>query len=135
MDIASMHTSLEVRTPLVDHDVIEYCATLPSSLKTAKGTIPKHPLKAIAEKYVPREALYRPKRGFAIPVASWLAGDLKPLLNDILADRDLMAPFDARVLATMHQRFTAGAHHHESRLWAIMMYGLWRRHARSPHTS
>ncbi len=131
MDIASMHCSLEVRTPLVDHEVIEYCATLPSSLKTATGTIPKHPLKAIAEKYVPREAIYRPKRGFAIPVASWLAGELKPLLNDILADRDLMAPFDARVLATMHQQFTAGAHHHESRLWAIMMYGLWRRHARA----
>lgn len=131
MDIASMHCSLEVRTPLVDHEVIEYCATLPSSLKTANGGVPKHPLKAIAAKYVPHEAIYRPKRGFAIPVADWLSGELKPLLNDVLTDRDLMAPFDARVLASMHQEFTAGAHHHESRLWAIMMYGLWRRHARA----
>jgi asparagine synthase (glutamine-hydrolysing) len=131
MDIASMHCSLEVRSPLVDHEVIEYCATLPSSLKTAKGRIPKHPLKAIASKYVPHEALYRPKRGFAIPVADWLSGELKPLLREVLADHDLMAPFDARVLATMHQEFTAGARQHESRLWTIMMYGLWRRHARA----
>jgi asparagine synthase (glutamine-hydrolysing) len=129
MDIASMHCSLEVRTPLVDHEVIEYCATLPSSIKV-KGGVPKHPLKAIAEKYVPKEVLYRPKQGFAIPVASWLATDLKPLLNEIVSDRELMAPFNSDVLSSMHREFNAGAHHHESRLWAIMMYGLWRRHGR-----
>jgi asparagine synthase (glutamine-hydrolysing) len=130
MDIASMNYSLEVRTPLVDHEVVEYCATLPSSIKT-KGGVPKHPLKAIAEKYVPREVLYRPKRGFAIPVASWLSKELKPLLNEVLADRDLMAPFDGGVISRMQREFEAGASHHESRLWAIMMYGLWRRHGRA----
>jgi asparagine synthase (glutamine-hydrolysing) len=131
MDIASMHSSLEARTPLVDHELIEYCATLPSPLKTAKGGIPKHLLKAIASKYLPHEALYRPKQGFSIPITDWLSDTLKPLLNETLTDRDLMAPFDPLVLATMHKEFTAGASQHAFRLWAIMMYGLWRCHARA----
>lgn len=129
MDIASMHCSLEVRTPLVDHEVVEFCATVPTRLKTKNG-VPKHPLKAIAAKYVPREVLYRPKQGFAIPVANWLAKELRPVLDDVIADRNLMAPFDEKVVAQIHREFVGGASHHESRLWALMMYGLWRRHGR-----
>ena len=125
LDIASMHCSLEMRTPLVDHELVEYCASLPAELKV-KGQVPKYPLKAIAEQYLPRELLYRKKQGFSIPVAQWLRGTLRPMMEDVLTNKEFMEPFRIPVVKQMMVEFGAGASRHESRLWALFMYGLWR---------
>ncbi|HKP74837.1 MAG TPA: asparagine synthase (glutamine-hydrolyzing) [Longimicrobiaceae bacterium] len=126
MDIATMHCGLEARAPLLDHEVIEFCASLPVQLKVKGGT-GKYLLKKLGEKYLPRELLYRPKMGFGIPLGDWLRGPLNPLLRETLLSRGAMEPLDARVIRDTVAEFERGAGHHESRLWALLMYGLWRR--------
>ena len=128
MDIASMHCGLETRSPLLDHEVIEYCAALPESLKVNRG-IGKYLLKRLAEKYFPAPFVHRRKMGFGIPLADWLRGPLHPLLDDVLADAEVMAPLDAAVIRNSRTEFAANVGGHESRLWTLLMYGLWKRHA------
>jgi asparagine synthase (glutamine-hydrolysing) len=127
MDIATMHCGLEARAPLLDHEVIEYCAALPVNLKVRGGT-GKYLLKKLGERYLPRELLYRPKMGFGIPVGDWLRGPLRPLVHEtLLGGGAAMEPLDAAVVRRTVDEFERGAGHHESRMWALLMYGLWRR--------
>src|SRR5215218_2682528 len=76
-DVSSMAHSLETRSPFLGREVLEYAATLPTSLRL-KGWTTKYLLNRVAERYVPREALYRRKRGFMMPASDWLRGDLAP---------------------------------------------------------
>jgi asparagine synthase (glutamine-hydrolysing) len=127
MDVATMHCGLEARSPLLDHEVIEYCAGLPVQLKVKQGT-GKYLLKRLGERYLPRELLYRRKVGFGIPVADWLRGPLRPLLHDtLLGGGGAMDPLDPRVVRETVEAFDRGDVHHESRLWSLLMFGLWRR--------
>ena len=86
VDIASMQNSLEVRCPLVDHVLIEFAATVPSELKM-KGFRGKWLLRKALRDLLPHDILYRQKRGFGIPHARWLRGELRPLLHDTLLVR------------------------------------------------
>ncbi len=70
MDIAGMHNSLETRSPLMDHKLFEFAATLPPQYKIKNGET-KYLLKKLAAKYLPREIIYRPKAGFSVPVGNW----------------------------------------------------------------
>ena len=126
MDIASMHCGLETRSPLLDHEVIEYCATLPLDLKV-RDRVGKYLLKRLAERYYPREFVHRRKMGFGIPLADWLRGPLRPLLHETLLDAALMEPLSMPVLTDILTSFEAGDDAHQSRLWAAFMYGVWRR--------
>ncbi|MBI9111244.1 asparagine synthase (glutamine-hydrolyzing) [Maridesulfovibrio ferrireducens] len=70
MDIAGMRNSLETRSPLMDHKLFEFAATLPPEFKIKNGET-KYLLKKLAAKYLPREIIYRPKTGFSVPVSNW----------------------------------------------------------------
>ena len=129
MDVASMHCGLEARSPLLDHEVIEFCAGLPASMKV-RGRTGKYLLKRLAERYFPAEFVHRQKMGFRIPRAEWLRGRLRPMVQEVLADRDAMAPLDMRTIREFAAAFFERGAQHDSRLWALLMYGLWRRHAR-----
>jgi asparagine synthase (glutamine-hydrolysing) len=126
MDIATMHCGLESRSPLLDHEIIEFCASLPIGLKVKDG-IGKYLLKRLAERYLPRELIYRPKMGFGIPLATWLRGPLASLVRDTLADGRAPEPLDRAVVTETLIAFSAGGQH-ASRVWALLMYALWRRH-------
>ena len=76
VDRASMAHSLEVREPLMDHQLVEWLATLPSSLKL-RGGEGKWLLKKAMEPHLPHDILYRPKMGFAVPLARWFRGPLR----------------------------------------------------------
>jgi asparagine synthase (glutamine-hydrolysing) len=76
VDRASMAHSLEVREPLMDHELVEWMATLPSSLKV-RGQEGKFLLKKAMEPRLPQDILYRPKMGFAVPLARWFRGPLR----------------------------------------------------------
>ncbi len=135
MDIASMHCGLETRSPLLDHEVIEFCAALPVGLKV-RGRLGKYLLKRLAERYFPREFLNRRKMGFGVPLAEWLRGPLRPLAEEVLADPRTMDPLDSAVIRDVGAEFfEGGVTRHDSRLWTLLIYGLWRRHAYGRHQS
>ncbi len=84
VDRAAMAHSLEVREPLMDHPLVEWMATLPSSLKI-RGGEQKCLLKKAMEPYLPNEIMYRPKMGFSIPLAEWFRGPLRRSRADRVA--------------------------------------------------
>lgn len=127
MDIASMHCGLEARSPLLDHEVIEYCASLPVDVKVREGT-GKYLLKKLAARYLPIELIYRKKMGFGIPVAEWLRGRLAPLIEEVLFDTSLMEPLNGPIIWKTVKEFREQRIDHSSRLWVLLMYGLWRRY-------
>jgi asparagine synthase (glutamine-hydrolysing) len=87
MDIACMASSLEARSPLLDHVLAEYAFRLPDSLKV-HGTKTKYVLRKAYADVLPREVLISRKRGFEIPLAGWLASDLRPLIRETVGARD-----------------------------------------------
>jgi asparagine synthase (glutamine-hydrolysing) len=128
MDRMAMANSLEVRSPLLDHEVIEFAATLPSELKYRHGTS-KYLLKRYAERRAPASAIHRPKMGFSIPVASWLRGELRGTAHDLLlTDRALgRGYFNPDHVRGMWNRHQARQQDHSHHLWALMMLELWHR--------
>jgi len=128
MDRMAMASSLEVRSPLLDHRVIEFAAGLPSNLKYRRG-VSKYLLKRYAERRVPPAVIHRPKMGFSIPLADWLRGELRAtaedlLLSDRAVGRGYFAPDQVRGVWARHQ---AQARNHSHHLWALMMLELWHR--------
>jgi asparagine synthase (glutamine-hydrolysing) len=126
MDIASMHCGLETRSPLLDHEVIEFCARLPVQYKV-KDRVGKYLLKKLAERYFPADFVNRPKRGFTPPVADWMRGPLRKVLRETLLEDRLMAPLSVPVIERTLREFDSGRGGHESRLWGLLMFGCWRR--------
>lgn len=126
MDIASMHCGLETRSPLLDHEVIEFCARLPVCYKV-KNRVGKYLLKKLAERYFPADFVHRRKMGFGIPLAPWLRGPLRHVLRDTLLDTQIMYPLSGEVINRTLKEFESGGNAHESRLWTLLMFGNWRR--------
>ncbi len=128
VDIAGMAHGLEARAPLLDHELVEWAATLPDAVKMTNGTT-KALFKKAMQPYLPREVLYRKKRGFGCPIDRWFRRELKPMAYDTLLaqsarQRDLFRPEYVRRLLDEH--CTARADHHY-RLWALLMLELWFR--------
>jgi asparagine synthase (glutamine-hydrolysing) len=128
MDRMAMANSLEVRSPLLDHHVIEFAAGLPSEMKY-HGRTSKYLLKRFAERRVPPSVIHRPKMGFSIPLASWLRGELRPMAEDLLLSeralgRSYFQPETIRGMWTRHQE---GQRNHAHHLWALMVLELWHR--------
>jgi asparagine synthase (glutamine-hydrolysing) len=128
VDIASMQHALEVRCPLVDQELIEFAATVPSSLKM-RGFRGKWLLRQALSDLLPRSILYRSKKGFGIPHARWLRGELRPMLHDTLLDArvyqrgQLQRPYVERLIA----EHDSGQVNHGLRLWNLLWLELWHR--------
>lgn len=128
VDRMSMANSLEIRSPFLDHKVIEFAATVSSALKY-RGGVSKYLLKRHLEGRVPRSVIYRPKQGFAVPLATWLRHDLREMAEDlILSDRSRRRGYlrleQVRRLWNYHQR---GFRDHAAQLWALMVLEVWHR--------
>jgi asparagine synthase (glutamine-hydrolysing) len=126
VDIASMANSLEVRCPLVDHVLIEFAATVPSEMKM-KGFRGKWLLRKALGDLLPHEILYRRKRGFGIPHARWLRGELRPMLHDTLSsnrvyERGFLQRATVERLMAEHD---SGRVNHGLRLWNLLWLELW----------
>jgi asparagine synthase (glutamine-hydrolysing) len=123
VDRASMAHSLEVREPLMDHELVQWVATLPSSLKL-KGGEGKFLFKKAMEPHLPEEVLYRPKMGFAVPLARWFRGPLKQRVRDALLGEHMLSSgmFNADVLRQLVSQHESGQHDHSTPLWTLLMY-------------
>ncbi len=123
VDRASMANSLEVRCPLLDHTVVEYAASLPSRMKLS-GSRSKLILKEAVRDFVPAEILRRRKMGFAMPVATWLRGDLRPLVEQEVL-RAGHGMFDEHTVRRMWRQHVSGTRERTSELWGVLIFNLW----------
>jgi asparagine synthase (glutamine-hydrolysing) len=128
VDRASMANSLEVRSPLVDHHVLEFAARIPSAFKLRDGTS-KYIFKKTVESFVPREIVYREKHGFGVPVRSWFRTELRDMLHDhLLASDDAGARlFDRAYVERLVREHTTGRRDWSGQLWPLLVFRMWYR--------
>jgi asparagine synthase (glutamine-hydrolysing) len=127
VDVASMAHSLEARSPLLDHKLMEWAATIPEEQRF-QGTETKSLFKQAMEPYLPRELLYRPKMGFGAPIAVWLRTNMREFAYDVLLDQTTR---ERGLFDTGYVRRILDAHSNgqnwASRIWALLMLELWFR--------
>ena len=129
VDRMSMATSLEVRVPLLDHLFVEWATGLPATWKL-RGGQQKYILRKLAERVgVPRQALYRPKQGFALPLVHWTRNELKELIMSVLLEprtlqRGYFKPEGVRRLLDEHFRERRD---HSDAIWRLLIFELWHR--------
>ncbi len=123
VDRASMAHSLEVREPLMDHPLVEWLASLPSSLKV-QGQEGKYLLKKAMEPRLSNEILYRPKMGFAVPLSRWFRGPLRQRMRDGVLGSTLAETgiFDRRVLQHLVDAHLNGTRDYSAPLWTTLMF-------------
>ena len=128
VDRTSMAVSLESRVPLLDHRLMEFVATMPSSFKLRNGD-GKYLLKRAMAQDLPQEILTRKKMGFGVPLGDWFRRELRDMTRDVLLGRQarqrgiFQTPEVEALLAT----HDAGRRDHSARLWALMCFELWMR--------
>ena len=126
-DVASMANSLELRSPMLDVNVVEWGISLPRKYKI-KGLETKHILKDVARSLVPANLIDRPKMGFGIPRAEWLRNEMKEMLIDTLTDstssqRGWFNSTEIRKVIDLHM----GGVDRDNLLWPMLMLELWAR--------
>jgi asparagine synthase (glutamine-hydrolysing) len=136
VDRASMAHSLEVREPLMDHPLVEWLASLPSSLKL-RGQEGKHLLKKAMECHLPGEILYRPKMGFGVPLARWFRGPLRQRVRDSLCGSQLAETgyFNRHYLEHLVAQHDSGARDYSAPIWTLLMFDAFLRNAMPAHES
>lgn len=128
MDVSTMALSVEGRSPLLDKTLIEYASQIPSKYRI-KGYTTKYLLKRLAERYVPREVLYRRKRGFVMPAATWLQGELAVYVRSALQSeqfyqRGWVQPDFVNWILAEHNH---GVRNWGEQLWTLFILELWAR--------
>ncbi len=126
VDIASMACSLEARSPMVDHQFMEFAASIPASLKL-KGGVKKYVLKGAVRDLLPAAVIDRPKMGFGVPIDRWFRRELRELAQDTLLGatcrgRGLFREDTVRMFLHEHIDGTAAWH---SNLWSLLVLELW----------
>ena len=127
-DVASMANSLEVRSPFLDHHLVEFAATIPSSLKRDRQG-GKAILRRAVQSLLPPEILHKEKTGFGVPLAKWFRTDLREtlrgtLLDDTSAKRGL---FKQEFLKRMVNEHIDGRRDWSTRLWELLFLETWFR--------
>ena len=127
VDIATMANSLELRSPLLDVNVVEWGVSLPRKYKI-KGFETKHILKDVARSLVPAELIDRPKMGFGIPRAEWLRTGMREMVIDTLTDTTATQRgwFNSNEVKKVIDAHMAGEDK-DSIIWPILMLELWAR--------
>lgn len=126
VDRASMAHSLEVRVPLLDHEVMEYAARIPARYKLRHGE-GKYILKKALSTLIPAEILYRPKMGFSLPLAQWLRHELRVLFeNEVFAHGAFLGElFDLELVRKWWEQHQRGTRDYASHLWALLVLEHW----------
>lgn len=127
-DKMTMATSLECRVPLLDYDLVDLAARMPSSMKI-HGRQLKYILKKSLGSLLPDEILHRPKRGFGAPMGAWFKQELKPLIKQVLSkeaikSRGLFNPEAVGEVMALHM---SNREDHTDHLLALMNLELWSR--------
>jgi len=126
-DKMSMAASTEVRVPLLDDELVALSGRIPADLKLRRTTR-KYIFKRSMEGRLPREVIWRPKAGFGAPIRSWLVGDLRPMVGDLLSPERIRARglFDPQAVQRLVDDFSAAREDNALRIWALLTLELWQ---------
>ena len=127
VDRMSMACSLEVRSPFLDHKLVEFMATVPLELKVSRWCR-KYLLRRMGDELLPEQIVKRPKQGFAVPVAAWFRGELRDWVRDMLLsadarERGFFRPEAVEKMLSMHAR----QRDLSQQLWALVILEIWHR--------
>lgn len=127
-DRASMAASVEVRVPFIDKLVIAEAMQVPGALKIKKG-ISKYILKRAAEKYLPKNIIYRPKASFGAPIRSWISDELRPMVDDLLSEKNVSKRgfFNYRFIKKMIDDDRRGVQDNAYQIYQLITLELWCR--------
>lgn len=127
VDVASMANSLEVRSPFLDHKVVELAVSLPDRMKI-RGMEGKYILKQFAKRYLPKVIVARSKKGFAPPVDLWFRRELRDLVEDSLIGGGINDRFFNRtVVRNIYKLHLEEKENYGRLLWALLNFVLWHR--------
>ncbi|SFQ31204.1 asparagine synthase (glutamine-hydrolysing) [Roseivivax halotolerans] len=127
VDRASMAASLEVRSPLLDHRVVELAWSLPNDLRF-DGRVGKLVLRRLLERRVPPALFDRPKQGFGIPIEDWIRGPLRDLAADAVSPERLsvLGVVDPDRAAAKFDEHVSGRRNWGRHLWTLIMLDAWQ---------
>ena len=128
MDRATMANSLEARSPLLDHKLVEFAARLPVGDKI-DGKTTKVLLREIAKRLMPADHVDRPKMGFAAPIGEWFRSDLGDRFTELVLAPDAATRdhLDQTYAAEMLRQHRSGVADYDGQLWSLLMFELWAR--------
>ena len=131
VDRASMANSLELRSPFLDQELSDWSFSLPDDLKLQRGAGGKAILKKAMEDFLPRDLLYRSKKGFTVPVAEWFRGPLREDIRALAQGARLKQSgfFDTDAIAAMADAHIAGSRDFSKPLWLLWVFGSFLDHA------
>jgi asparagine synthase (glutamine-hydrolysing) len=126
VDRASMAHGLELRPPLLDHELLELAARIPSTWKVHQGET-KWLFKRAVEDRLPPSILGRPKRGFEMPIDAWLRGPLRGVFEDVVlaSHSQLDSLVDRTTVQSLHRAHLRGVGRHGGVLWAVLVLARW----------
>lgn len=127
MDIATMASSLEGRSPFLSKELLEYAPTLPDKYKIA-GNQTKYILRTLSEKYLPPELVNQPKRGFEIPLKNWVEGLLTPMIKDYIMPpgaycRNFVDP--SFIDKVWYRKIKVGDEKRAKMIWTLFALEVW----------
>ncbi|MDE2027685.1 MAG: asparagine synthase (glutamine-hydrolyzing) [Candidatus Omnitrophica bacterium] len=129
VDVASMRNSLELRSPFLDYELNVLSESIDPFLKVKNGC-QKYLLKKLAERYLPREVIYRPKQGFELPIAHWFRKDLADVFECLVLNDGSLARrewFDMVYVRRILEAHKSGVEQHTHRLWSLLWLEIWFR--------
>lgn len=127
-DKMTMACSLELRVPMLDHKLLEFCTALPDQLRRREGE-GKVLLKKLMERHLPKEIIYRPKKGFPVPISVWFRGPLYERVREILLDQRTLhrGYFQPNYLSRVLERHRSGSEDLSRRIFSLLTLELWHR--------
>jgi len=125
-DRLSMHNSLEVRVPFIDHKFLEFCATIPVDVRM-KRFQKKYLLKKAVHPLLPKEVINHRKQGFIGPMTQWLKHDLKPYVLDTLTKKNLEKHglLDSGTINKVLDEHFSGREIHDTLIWSLLIFQKW----------
>ena len=128
VDIATMAHGLEGRSPMLDHEFMEFCASLPSHMKL-RGRVKKYIFKRAVRDLLPQTIIERPKMGFGVPLDQWFRLDLREMAQDLLLSPRAVERgyFRREVVQRLLDEHIKGVRQWHYQLWNLLMLELWHR--------
>jgi asparagine synthase (glutamine-hydrolysing) len=127
-DKAAMAVGIEGRPPLTDTNVVRFMFTLPPSYRI-RGHVQKYLLKKVAERYLPKQIVHRPKAPFGAPLRSWIRGPLAPMVDDLLSAESVRARglYRSEYIRTLIENDRKGIEDNAHVLWTLLTNEIWFR--------